>query len=199
MIVVKYRYLLLILALIFAIPICQANEHYVFNFGQNFGGEVLAINSYSKIQLGSGLNMSVGKIRYFETLPFSSLLSMGIKMNVSRFSDGAVIFKTYPINALEYYTGQNFMFGVGVTYHINPGYKYTCSNANNCGSSRNIKFDNGLGLIADYNYYVTAHSFLGLRYISMKYSGVRIENNSTKQIQSELDVSSFGIQYGYGF
>jgi len=179
---------------------CESNEQVIFNLSQDYGGEALAIDANNHIQLGAGITSTLGISSSTENSNITYLVSIGYKINATRFSSGAVLFTTYPINALVHYSQPSFNVGIGISHHINPTLSYNCNTGTQCGGgSQNHKFNNSVGTVFDFNYSMSANSFFGVRYTSMKYTGIKIENLATNTFRDSLDVSHIGIQLGYEF
>ena len=192
-----YSHFILLFSLV-SLP-CESNERVILNVSQDYGGEALAIDSTNQIQLGAGLTSTIGFSRSIENSNISYLVSLGYKINAAKFSGGAVLFTTYPVNVLVHYSQASFNVGVGFSQHINPKITYNCSAGSQCSDSQNNRFNNSLGTILDFNYAMSAKSFFGIRYTLMKYTGIKIEDLASNQIRDSLDVSHIGIQLGYEF
>lgn len=176
-----------------------AENRFIFNGEQSFGGEALKVSDSSKIQLGSGVGMALGFDTTQTNSPWSYQMTLGYRINAVSFSNGSAILTVIPLNSILYYQTKLFMIGLGFTYHVRPNYHYNCTDQTACGVSTTHKFDNATGLLMEYNVYITKTSYFGVRYAPLSYTGVEIKNIATGTSKKEIDANSFGIQFGYEF
>ncbi len=165
---------------------------WVVAIGLDAGGDELAELEYengneTSINAGQLFSLSGGVI--FKTAPthFPSLetqLTVGYKIDTSFASNGDVTWSRYPIELLEFYTVNNWRFGGGFTYHINPKL-----DGDGIASNINFSFDDAFGYIIEAGYLFRDFFYVDLRYTGIEYSKWNIS----------IDGNSVGVIAGFRF
>ncbi|HEY3644541.1 MAG TPA: hypothetical protein VGM16_04315 [Gammaproteobacteria bacterium] len=147
--------------------------HLTGDFGITDGGDALVTFTYTN---GSTKTLHAGESAYLDAgmlYKFDPSWSLKTTLGWARASvdasNASVSFVRYPLDMLGVYSYGNNHFGLGLTYHMSP-------KVSGAGLPSG-DFDNALGLVAEYRYWI-----FGLRLTSINYkvssTGQSISGNS---------------------
>ncbi|PCJ16450.1 MAG: hypothetical protein COB04_10865 [Gammaproteobacteria bacterium] len=163
--------------------------------GLTVGGDELVTVEFEDgddgtVEAGGFLLFGAGVKYRFENSPLEVQTTVGYHFDSENAENGDVGFSRIPLDVLGFYNTGNHRFGAGITYHLNPELSMDFdSDVMVSGNGDSIKFDNSIGLVADYNYLFGNNVAVGVRYTSIEYSSSRLAE--------DLDGSYIGITASY--
>lgn len=158
----------------------DSGMHFLFDFGVTFGGDAIftaATNTGGTADVKGGelVQLGIGGLYQFDSTPIALALTANYHMDRVTASNGSMIFRRYPVEALAYYTGvNNFRFGGGVRIVRSPKSSATVNSA-----TQEVVFDNARGYVAEMGYKMAPHSWINFRYVSEKYQGKTYYSSTT--------------------
>ena len=158
-------------------------KEWLFQAGLEHGGDEIVKTYYDNgdnqtIRGGGLLYLAVGGI--FPTAPVSSpsletQVSVGWKFDSSTAENGDVDWDRFPIELLQFHKTENWRFGGGLTYHLNPKLEGS-------GDASHIQadFDNALGYVVEVDYLTNEELMIGVRatFIDYEVNSVSVDGNS---------------------
>jgi len=137
--------------------------------GFDFGGDTLvtavftdgssqSVKANEGIYLGGGVSIVPG---WYDMV---IELSIAWKWTGVTAENGEINWTRYPLEALVFHRVQQFRFGGGLTYHINPKL-----DGSGVVGGLNVKFKDALGFILQADYVIWKGLAAGLRYTSIDY------------------------------
>jgi hypothetical protein len=156
------------------------------------GGDKLATVEYRHgpdvdIRAGGLLLLGVGVDHEFDNR-FELQATANYLTDRADGRNGEVSFSRWPIELLGFYRMGNHRFGGGATYHINPKFDVDIDD----GDNFTVDFDNALGFVAEYDYFILRQLSVGVRGTLIKYK--------SSDIDGDIDGNSIGIVVsGYFF
>ena len=169
-------------------PAANAQE-LLLQLGIDAGGDELVEVQFDngdkqEIDAGGLIHFAVGGVFPTAATAYPNLetqLSIGWKFDNSSAKNGDVDWDRYPIELLQFHRTENWRFGAGITYHLNPKLEGS-------GDASHIQadFDDALGYIVEIDYLTSSNSILGAKFTFIDY-----EINATS-----LSGNSVGVVLG---
>lgn len=162
-----------------------------------FGGETLITTSEGDVTSGGLVQLGLGLAihGYSDADNLETHLSIGMKADSVSGTNGTVSFYRWPVELIQYLKSDNFNFGLGLSYHLNP--EEECDVDSQCDYV--IKYDNALGYVIAANYVINRGSgsiretTVGVRYTAIEYQ------YSDYPWAPAVDGNSIGIALGVAF
>ena len=137
--------------------------HLVLTGGIGTGGDELAEVEYDhgddgEVRAGGLVLLGVGIDHQFGN-------NWEVQATVNYLFDGAdadngdVFFSRWPLDLLAFYRNGNHRFGGGLTYHLNPEFEVDLDYV----PERTIDFDDALGFVLEYDYFIMPQLSVGVR------------------------------------
>jgi hypothetical protein len=166
--------------------------------GYNVGGTTLVTihhdyESDYKIRAGDGLDLEVGASVGNPNLELRFLV--GYKFDTDSASNGDVTWETIPFTAMGIIKHQNWKFGGGVTYHLNPQLSGSFSGYDRgeyFKDSVDDEYENSVGAVAQIQYHLDDSFDMGIK-------GTFIEYKLKKDTTQIAKGNSIGVIFTYTF
>lgn len=153
-------------------PASAAGVSGVFGLGYDIGGDDLvkvyySSGSSSKIKANEGLYFYGGAlIPNTAAGNWETQLTIGYKYGTTdQAANGAVTWTAIPLEAIEFFNQDQFRFGAGLTFHVNPELS-----GSGVLSGLNVSFDNAVGVVVVVDWRASPNLAFGLRYTNIDYS-----------------------------
>lgn len=155
------------LLLIFSIQPVIAME-LTGEFGLHFGGDTMTNvqtqdGSSDTLKAGEELSLAAGGVF---GLGDSTRLSItfGMKKEVVYPADGAITFTRFPLDVLLLTRAGQWLYGGGLTVHMNPVYRVDTDS-----KKQTVDFNNAPGALLDVRYSLFDEVFVAVRYTMIRY------------------------------
>jgi hypothetical protein len=165
----------------------------LLQFGFSSGGNELVTvqHDYSSdytIDAGDGFSIEAGMSIYNPIANFETQLLIGYKFDSDSADNGDITWSMIPISALAFITAQNWKFGGGLTYHINPSLEGDFNKKTRIRDD----FDDAIGGIIQIQYQPIDMFAIGIR-------GTFIEYQLTNNPSQKANGNSLGIMATFKF
>jgi len=162
--------------------------------GLHFGGDELASATFTSgstasIDAGGFISLSIGNA-FDISDNLEGRITLGWKFDTIDATNGSVDWQRFPLNALLLYKHNDWRFGGGLTYHINP--ELTSSGA---ASEPDVKFDDALGFMGEIDYFFSPTAYVGAQFTVIEYD--TIPNTQVNDVS--VDGNSAGVVVGVRF
>jgi len=176
----------------------------ILQFGYDFGGTTLAtVEQYdyydgyetSKIRAGQGVSFEVGAAVSNPQNNLELQFLVGYKVDRESASNGSVTWDSIPFTALAIMKKNNWKFGGGLTYHLNPKLSGSFSgydNNNYFNDSVNDEYEDALGAVIQAQYMISEAMAVGIK-------GTFIEYTYKQDPSLIASGNSIGINFTYTF
>jgi len=166
--------------------------------GYGWGGTTLATihhdyESDYKIRAGDGLNLEVGATVGNPNLELQFLV--GYKFDTDSASNGDVTWDTVPFTAIGMLKNNNWKFGGGVTYHLNPELSGSFSGYDGgvyFNDTVDDQYENALGGVVKIQYQAGDSFDIGLQGTFIEYE---LKSDNTQTAKG----NSIGVVFTYTF
>lgn len=211
----------LLLAAVLSLPTFAQDNPYIDNsdptLGQSdglaftlFGGYTQGGDNFITInytddtrehfRMGNRFHIGVGAL--WEGENFGTALNLGYHFNFADGTNGKVDFERYTVELLPYYRYGRHKFSVGAAWHLGVRGKLdvtdTVDNGDGTTSEENthvrVDFDDAIGAIIQYDYQITHHNWVSLRYEWIDYDVDKV-NGVDLGTGLSGDGDHFGIYY----
>lgn len=175
------------------------NYRFLFGVFGTFGGDELVNleidtitgNRDASIDAGGGFGLSIGAGLMFGQ-GIEARASIGYHSDSESASNGSTSFRRLPVDASLHYHISSHSIGVGVSYILNPTFKFKLERALTSNINLDVDFDDALGFFVQYDYTFRDNLSIGARYLSTEFEA---EDSSG----SAIDGSYFGLVGTYSF
>jgi len=172
----------------------------LLQIGYDWGGDTLATvyhdyEGTNTIRAGNGLNLEAGAVYQSPQSNLELRFLVGYKIDSDSAYNGDVTWDVIPFTALAMFKAQNWKFGGGATYHLDPKLSGSFSGYDNgvyFNDSVNDVYDNAFGGVAQIQYQPTEAFGIGLKATFIEY---QLKNNPTVKVNGD----SLGIVFTYAF
>ena len=173
----------------------------VLQIGYDWGGTTLATVQHTydpdqKINAGEGISFEVGAAVGNHNSNLELQFLVGYKIDQVTASNGEVTWDSIPFTALAIIKDNQWKFGAGITYHLNPelvgnftGYD---NNGNYFNDSADDEYENSLGGVLQIQYRATDSLSIGLKGTFIEY---KLKNDPTVIAKG----NSIGMNLTYTF
>lgn len=181
--------------------LCASDElKPMLQMGYDWGGTTLATvyhdyEGSTAIRAGQGLSFEAGASLESSNSNMDLQFLIGYKFDSDTASNGDVTWDVMPITALAMFNLQNWKFGGGITYHVNPVLSGGFSGYENgvyFNDTVNDRYENALGGIIQMQYMATDSFAIGLKGTFIEY---QLKSDSSYKAQG----NSVGILASYTF
>ena len=192
----RYKYLLkLVLPAIFLIMSSNAYAvKWVGEAGLHTGGDELItatttagesqdIEGGGLYSISTGLQFDIDKTSNIRAL-------IGYKADSITASNGSFDWDRIPIDVMYFYQTQQWSFGGGLTYHMNPEFSGSATGLNPLVID--IKFKDALGYVLEVDYRLGKSFYVGAKYTAIDYEYESFANE-------KIDGNSIGVVIGFVF
>ncbi|MFT3929493.1 MAG: outer membrane beta-barrel protein [Spongiibacteraceae bacterium] len=93
-------------------------------------------------------------------------LTLNYQVDREKADNGDASFHRMPIDLLGFYSQGPHRFGGGLTYHMNSEFE---TDFDDFDENSSVDFDDALGLVLEYDYFVSEALSLGVRYTDIEY------------------------------
>ena len=168
----------------------------IFQVGYDWGGTTLATihhdyESDYKIRAGDGLDLEIGAAVGNPNLELQFLV--GYKFDTDSASNGDVTWSTIPLTAIGMYKRNQWKFGGGVTYHLNPTLSGSFSGYERgeyFNDTVDDEYENSVGAVAQIQYQASESFDIGIKGTFIEY---KLKNDNTQIAEG----NSIGIVMTY--
>lgn len=165
------------------------STHFLMEMGLHYGGDEMVEVVYtngdsSDTDGGEGVALSLGVS--IDAPAVETRLKAGWKYKGISASNGDIDWQRFPIDALVLYKVDQWRFGGGLTYHLNPTFR-----GSGVASVLDVDFDNALGALAEIDFYVSPQLYLGAVYTMIEYE--------PKGLDATVNADSIGVQAAFVF
>lgn len=167
-------------------PDTDLGAHFLLTGGLTYGGDEIAKIKYDNgdnvnIHAGGLILIGAGGTYRFDN-NWEAQVSINYQFDQANAKNGDATFDRFPLDLLGFYRTGPHRFGGGITYHMNPKYK---SSFDFSGGKQHVSFDDAMGAVIEYDYFLSDSVSLGARYVSIKYK--------SSDLSGDLDGSYGGI------
>ncbi len=176
----------------------------MIQLGYDFGGTTLATveeydsyNGYqtSRIRAGEGLDLELGASISDAKSSLELQFFIGYKVDQKSTYDGSVTWDRTPFTSIAMFKKNNWKFGGGATYHVNPKLSGSFSGYDNgvyYTDSVYDRYKNAIGGVIEIQYQVSENSAIGLK-------GTLIEYELESDHNVKANGNSIGLHFSYTF
>ena len=177
----------------------------IIQMGYDFGGTKLATithedyNGYSSydIRAGEGLSFEAGAALSNDNSNMELQFLIGYKFDSDSADNGDVTWDVIPFTALAMFKSNQWKFGGGVTYHLNPeldsSFPIYDKNNNFLSNGINDEYNNAFGGVVKMQYRVTPSLDIGVKGTFIEYE---LKNDPT--ITADGNSIGFVLSFTFG-
>jgi hypothetical protein len=150
------------------------------------GGDKLAETTIGDtVNAGGGIKFSIGSQNVLDDGTSALRFAAGFLYDRLDAIDGNAELSAITLDGMYLIINGAHSFGAGITLHMSPEYTQTGGGY----ADVDIKFDDAVGMVLEYQYTFSNNLGLGARYTDLSYEASNIS----------LDASSFGVFFAIGF
>ncbi|VAW98186.1 hypothetical protein MNBD_GAMMA22-1202 [hydrothermal vent metagenome] len=190
---INYKSLLKVALPLFALAL-SSNAHAVKWIGEggvHFGGDNLATATFTNgdtKDINAGALLSVGIGPQIDITENSNVrVLFNYKTDSISAQNGNLSFTRFPIDVMYFYTTEQWLFGGGITYHLNPELM-----GDGLASGINGSYDNALGFLAEVDFRLGEFFYIGGKLTFIDYEPQQANAKT-------VDGNSVGIVMGFIF
>jgi hypothetical protein len=164
------------------LPPGTSSTHFTLDAGLTGGGDKLATVTFTdgstkSIYAGNAIFGDMGFLTDFGASNWSFKGTLGYAYTAIVAKNATISFSRFPLDAIAVYSYGRNHFGAGLTYYLNPKLDMD-------GFAPNVDFDNSLGWLIEYRYWL-----FGIRYTNITY----------RSSQGNVNGSNLGLFFNYTF
>jgi hypothetical protein len=181
----------------------QTGLHGLVTGGLTMGGETVLPMQYTNgktahLRGGNFIQLGLGAQWRMESVPLALAMTANYHVDQSAAADGFGEFIRYPLEAILYYVGDDWRFGLGGRRVLLPEVRARNDTSHD---DLTIRFSDTNGVIAEIGYAATEHLWLNFRLVREEYRGQTAKLNGAMYDARSLkyDGSHIGVNFAYVF